>query len=314
MKLIYRYAIAIVFLLVSAFIYIIVGRYMNVSIIPNIITGIRIPRLILAFITGAVLASGGAVMQGVLRNPLADPYLLGISGGAVLGSAIAHILVPGNIILSVFMSFAGGFAIFMLTLFISGIWKGNRQYSMIIAGIMTGTFASSAVALLFIFSNRGAAEYFYTVMGTLNIVFISRHSWLYAAAVIMILAAQWILVWKSREMDIISSGYDIAMTSGINVKRTLYLTMILTAFSVSLTVAFTGIIGFVGIMVPHIVKRFMPSKHFHIYIMSMICGSILLIGADFIVKNVFVYEIPVGIITALMGIPFFIYVLKRETS
>lgn len=314
MKLIYKYITALFILAAIAYLYIILGRGMTFNVSSDILIGIRLPRLILAIITGAALASGGAVMQGILRNPLADPYLLGISGGAVLGSAISHMLFPGNIILSVILSFAGGFSIFMLTLLIAGIWKGNRQYAMVIAGIMTGTFASSAVALLFIFANRGASEYFYTVMGTLNIIFINKHLWLYIGTGVLILVSLFILILKSREMDIISSGYDIALTSGINVRKTMYMTMILTAFTVSMTVAFTGIIGFVGIMVPHIVKRFTPSRHFHIYIMSMICGSILLTMADFAVKNMFPYEIPVGIVTSLLGIPFFIYVLKRETA
>ena len=311
MKYFLKYASLLFILTLIGVLYIILGRHGSISLNESIIISIRLPRLILAIMTGAVLASTGALMQGLLRNPLADPYLLGISGGAVLGHSLSYIIFPGNLIFAIIMSFAGGFTAFASTIFLAQLWKGNREYSMIISGIMISTFSSSAVALIFIFSQRNISEYFYTIMGSLNIIFLRDYMLIYMLLLGIIAVVMILLVLKSRELDIVSAGYEVGLTSGINVKRTMYLTLILSAFAVSVVVAFAGIIGFVGIVVPHLVRKITDARHFHIFLMSLLLGSILLTGADFIVKNIFVQEIPVGILTSLLGIPIFIYILRR---
>ncbi len=314
MKLYQKYILFVLIFIIISVIYIFTGNGFSINNSSFVILHLRFPRYLLAIMTGAILAFSGAMIQGVLRNPLADPYLLGISGGAVLGNAIAGLIVPGNVPLSILLSFIGGFSAFAATLFISGLWKGNRQYSTIIAGIMTGTFSSSAVALIYVFSKKGPGEYFYAIMGTLNVMFYRNLIPLYLLIIAVLLLLIFIMLMLSKEMDVISSGYDIAETSGISVRRTVYTSLTISAFLVSAVVAFAGVIGFVGIMVPHLIRRLSPAKHLHIYLLSLLGGAILLLFADVIVRNVFVFEIPVGIITSLIGIPFFIYVLKKGNN
>ncbi|MDY6787905.1 MAG: iron ABC transporter permease [candidate division WOR-3 bacterium] len=306
-----KYLVMFLLIVCLSGIYLTIGSQWRFDTSSSIILSIRLPRLILALITGSVLALSGAIMQGILQNPLADPYLLGISGGAVLGTTVAGILFEGNIIVSVLFSFMGGLGAFFLTLFIAGISGGNRRYAMIIAGILIGSFASAGVAVLYIVFRQGISSFFYTVMGSLNRVFITGYIPLYITVCAIIVLLVMYLVSRAKRMEIISSGSDIAETSGIEVKKEILSSLVITAFIVSAVVAFTGIIGFVGIMVPHIVRRFVPMKFFHVYMFSLLGGALLLTGSDLIAKSVMSAEIPVGVITSLLGIPFFIYILKR---
>ncbi len=307
------FLISLVFIIISL-LHIFLNR--NFSLLNNnfILLNFRLPRYILAITAGGVLAISGAIMQGILQNPLADSYLVGISGGAVLGNTIASIMFPGNIIISVVFSFIFGYIAFSIVLIISSFANVNKNYAMIIAGILISSLCSSIVTILYIVSAKTSVELFYTVMGTLNIVFLRDYIYLYIAILIIIFVSVIYIIMKSKEMDIISSGYEIAFTSGVNYKRDKNIFLFISAFIVSLLIAFTGIIGFVGIMVPHIIKRFIPFKYIHIFIFSFIGGGILLLFSDFIAKNFTSFEIPIGVITSLIGIPFFLFILRENKN
>lgn len=306
MKLLSKYIIAFLLLAGACAVYALRG-----SPPLSIILDFRIPRIMIAVITGGTLAVCGALMQGILQNPLADPYLLGISGGAVLGAVISSTLFQGNIIVSVLLSFAGGITAFLATMLLSGM-SGNRKYSMIISGIMISSLTGALVVVIHVLSSRNSVELFYTLMGSLNVVLIRAYYPVYTGIAAFVLLLVVFIIVKSRELEIISSGHDIAFTSGIDVKRIALSTLIAASFAVSAVVAFTGIIGFIGIMVPHIIRRFVPVRHMHIFILSFLGGAVMLILSDMGARMFTVSQIPVGVITSILGIPFFLYILRGK--
>ena len=310
MKIHYKYLLFILSLMIISFFHIFYGK--NFSFITDrfILLHFRLPRYIFAFIAGGVLAISGALMQGLLQNPLADGYLVGIAGGAILGNTIASILFPGNLLLSVIISFIFGYIMFVIVLLISSLSSNNSRYSMIISGIMISSFSSAIVTILYIVSKKTSIELFYTIMGTLNIVFLQKYIVLYIVSIVLIIIGIIYIILHSKEMDIIASSYDIAYTSGIEVKKIANIFFIIAAFIVSVIIAFTGIIGYIGIVVPNIIKRIVPSKYIHIYILSLLGGATLLLFSDFIVKSFTNFEIPVGVVTSIIGIPFFIFLLR----
>lgn len=303
------FLIVLLFIISSAA-YLLIGRGMKYDGGAGVILQLRAVRLIAAVSAGGILAFTGALIQGLLQNPLTDPYILGVSGGALLGSAFSSVFFRGNPIASVLFSFLFGFSAFLCTLLISKAVKGDRLYSMIVSGIMVSIFTSSSVVLLHIFSGRGAVELFYSLMGSLNIVIIERFALFYIVLLILLAGLIIFLFMRSARMDVMSAGYEVAFTSGIDYRKEFALNLIISSFLVSVVVSFTGIIGFIGIMVPHIAKRIVKPRFAEIYSVSFIFGAMLLLAADFAAKNFTSFEIPVGVITSLAGIPFFIFLLR----
>lgn len=299
---------AILLLAAAVIIYITFGR----PSLP-VILDFRLPRIIIAVITGGTLAVCGGLMQGILQNPLADPYLLGISGGAVLGAVISSVLFKGNIIASVLLSFLFGNAAFFATLLLSGL-SSNRRYAMIISGIMISSLTGAVVVILHVLSSRSSVQLFYTLMGSLNVVIMKTYTWLYIVIGAVVLLLLIYIGIKSRELDVIASGSDIAYTSGIDVRKVTLSVLLASSFAVSAVVSFTGIIGFIGIMVPHIVRRFVPLKHIHIFAVSFIGGAAMLLLSDFGARAFTVSQLPVGVITSILGIPFFLYLLRGRNA
>lgn len=297
------------FAILSA-VYLLFGRGMRYDGGEGVILRLRMIRLITAFFAGGSLAFTGALVQGLLQNPLTDPYILGVSGGALLGSAFSSIFFKGNPIAAVVLSFIFGYSAFLCTLLVAKAVKGDRLYSMVVSGIMVSIFASSSVVLLHIFSGRGAVELFYSLMGSLNIVVIEKYSAFYIALLALITGIIVFLFMRSGRMDVMSAGYEVAFTSGVNYRKEFSLNLLLSSFLVSVVVSFTGIIGFVGIMVPHIAKKLVKPRYAEIYSISFILGATLLTASDFAAKNFTNFEIPVGVITSLAGIPFFIFLLR----
>lgn len=276
----------------------------------NILFGIRIPRIILGLITGMVLATSGGVLQGMLNNPLAEPYLLGISSGAALGSIIA--IVINKIFLMPIFGFLGALLTIILVWQIGKKGKMIQRTQLILAGIIISLFFSAIIALLMSIFQRELGQIFSILMGNLGYIFSkSSISILWIMVGISIIGVTLLNIFSNR-INILSLGDYTADSLGVNVYKTRKFLFIITSLLVGMVVAFTGIIGFVGLIIPHICRILVGPDNRYLLPLSGILGAGFLVFCDTIARSILVIELPVGVITALFGAPFFVYLLRQK--
>lgn len=276
----------------------------------NVIVNIRLPRLILTLYTGMVLAAVGSVYQLMLANPLAEPYLLGVSSGSAFGAILTGVLG-----LTLLMP-VGGFLGAGITLLV--VWslarrKGSFDRSrLLIAGVIAGMFFSAGISLLMYLFQKDSMVILGTLMGNLGHVFTFREwNFFLGLLAISLLLMIW-LYFKSTALDILSGGDIYAGSVGIDVPALRKKVFIVSSLLIGITVSFAGIIGFVGLIIPHIVRFFIPSGQKRIYLYSLLSGGVFLLLCDLIAKNIAVIELPVGVITAAVGCPFFMWLMLRK--
>jgi iron complex transport system permease protein len=282
-------------------------KFFNLSEIEKtIIYKIRIPRVICAFIVGAGLSISGIVLQSVLKNPLAESYTLGISGGASLGTAIA--LVIGNIYLIPFFAFIGSISTLFLILSIS-IIKRFSTSSIILAGISLNFIFSSLV--LFLVSVLNYEKFHSTVLFLFgDLSSFSTKILIYSG--ILIFLSFIFLSLSGKVYDIISIDEEKAKTLGINVNFEKNLTYFISCLISSICVSLSGIIGFVGLIIPHIARSIFGSIHKKVIPISFIIGGSFLIICDTISRVIIrPVEIPIGVITGFFGGIFFLFLLFK---
>jgi iron complex transport system permease protein len=273
-----------------------------------IIWELRLPRVLAALGVGAGLALAGTVMQVMTRNPLADPYLLGLSSGAALGAVI--FLLAGAALLMPVGAFLGSLGALALALLIAHLLGGATPTRAILAGISIAALASAATSLLIFWSATGDSyrEILSWLMGSL-----SGTTWGDAALVgaALILCAPVILV-SGRGLDAFAFGDAAAVSLGIDIARLRWVLLVATALLTGIMVAIGGAIGFVGLVVPHAVRLAVGSRHRVLLPMSMLVGAIFMLWADTAARTLFdPRELPVGIVTALAGAPAFLLILLR---
>ncbi len=276
----------------------------------NIVTQVRIPRLLLTLFTGMALAGIGAIYQVMLANPLAEPYILGISSGSAFGSILAG--VSGFVILMPFGGFAGA-GLTMLLVWRLAHQKGRFDKSrLLISGVIAGMFFAAGISLLMYLHLKDTALILGTLMGNLGRIF-STGEWL--TFCVLLAVSLLILAWlyfRSTAIDILSNGDIYAGSLGINVLHLRREVFLLTSIVIGICVAYAGIIGFVGLIIPHVVRFFIPSGQRRIYLFSLWAGAIFLLACDMAAKHLLAIELPVGIITAFLGCPFFMWLLLRK--
>ena len=277
----------------------------------TILFKIRLPRVIYAGLAGAGLAISGVVFQGVFRNPMAEPYLLGISSGASLGAALFFLLnLPVLIfpVLGVTVSaFIGGISAMFLILAVAGRAKGNIG-SLLLAGIAFSNIAQAGVSFLMMLHRDRAERIIFWMMGSF-----SSADWLRIIILIVVLAPMSLfLILKSRELNLLAMGSEEAHSLGINPERQSIILLGIACIITSAIVSFSGIIGFTGLLVPHMVRMVAGSENRRVLSLSLPVGAILMILSDLVARSVLApLEIPVGVITAMLGGPFFLYLLKE---
>jgi iron complex transport system permease protein len=277
-----------------------------------IVRDLRLPRVLLAAFVGAGLGASGAALQGALRNPLAEPYLLGVSGGAAVGAVIAFAggATAGGII--TLAAFGGAVVAVIVALGVAR--AGGRSVradvrTLLMAGVIVGAFANAVimVALANAPANtvRGALWW---MMGSAADASWTRVSWL-AASVLIVGAA---LVHRAREIDVLILGDDSASALGVDAARSGRRIYFLAALLAAATVAAAGLIGFVGLVVPHIGRALGIRAHRPLLLASAIIGASLVVAADLAARTLAPpTELPLGAITALLGVPFFLVQLRR---
>lgn len=273
-----------------------------------IVWDLRLPRVIAALGVGAGLALAGAVMQALTRNPLADPYLLGLSSGAALG-AVA-LVVFGLTAFVPLGAFVGSLAALALALAVTQLLGGTTPVRAILAGISISALASAATSFIIFWSATGDSyrEILSWLMGSL-----SGSNWFDAALVVgaLIVCAP-VMLLSARGLDAFAFGDKAAASLGVDVARLRWVLLLASALLTGIMVAIGGAIGFVGLVVPHVVRLAMGSGHRRLLPTSMLVGAIFMLWADTMARTVFdPRELPVGIVTALVGAPAFLLVLMR---
>ncbi|MCK9331975.1 MAG: iron ABC transporter permease [Candidatus Cloacimonetes bacterium] len=275
-----------------------------------ILTHIRIPRFILTVVTGFSLAAIGSVYQLMLGNPLAEPYILGVSSGSAFGSILFAAF--GMILLMPLGGFIGAI-ITMLLVWQLAQKRGNFDpQRLIIAGVIVGMFFSSAISLMMYLNRQDTVLILGTLMGNLGRIFsVTEYRIFLILAALVTLLTAWLYL-KSRALDILSSSDMYAASVGIDVARLRRQIFFVSSLIVGIVVSYAGIIGFVGLITPHIMRQIGLRNQKQIFPASLFFGSVFLMGADFLAKNLSGIELPVGVITAAVGCPFFIYLLLRK--
>ena len=268
-----------------------------------ILFSVRLPRIIFAGIVGASLSLGGVVFQAILRNPLADPYILGISGGSALGAIIGIVLGAGSFYLGIpLLAFLGALATVFLVFVVAGSTRGPLQdNSLLLSGVVVNAFFSAAI--LFFLSVVNSMELHsitFWLMGDL-----SRASFKEICVAAFCLISGFVLLYaQARKLNLIVQGEETATHLGVHVERTKQWLLVITSLIISVAVSLAGIIGFVGIMVPHLMRLVFGSDHRLLLPVSALFGASFLIIADTIARIVLApAELPVGVITALCGAP-----------
>lgn len=281
--------------------------------IETAILNIRMPRAILAGITGAALSVAGATYQGLFRNPLADPYLIGVSQGAALGAVIGFVLPLGASAWSLnivpLFAFLGGIGAVFVVYSLGRVGKTLPMTTLILAGVALGAFLSAITSYLLITSD----DFLHGISSWLMGGFSSPkwdHVWV--TLPISTLGMLFICLY-GRPLNVMQFDEEQAQQLGINVEQTKRVLLVAATVITATAVSFGGIIGFVGIIIPHAVRLIWGPDFRFLLPLSMVCGSIFLIIADLLARTLLSpQEIPLGIVTAFFGAPFFLYLLRNR--
>jgi len=278
----------------------------------SILLGYRLPRTLLAAVAGGGLASAGAVFQGVLRNPLADPYLVGIAAGGALGAVVAIVLFGGHGIYgTAIFAFLGSLLAVGIVYGLAATRRGAGYVNtVILAGIIVGAFLNSL--MLLIISVSGSDELqriLFWLIGDLSLADYSK----VAAAAACVLVGWTLIYFNANRLNLLIAGDETAAVLGLNVGRTRMYIMATAALMTGVVVSVSGTIGFVGLVVPHAMRLLFGPDNRVLLPASLLGGGAFLAAADTVARvAVYPVELPVGVITALAGAPFFLYLLLRR--
>lgn len=270
---------------------------------------LRLYRVILGIFAGGVLAFSGNILQSLFGNPLVEPYTLGSASGAALGVAMG-IAITGYS--NPVFAFAGALLVGVIVFVIARIEGGLLRDRLILAGVVMSFLCSSLVMVIMIAGRKELYEIIYLLMGYLGIIITPQNR----VMIIILLVGTAILVFYLyryyREFDILGTGIETAAGLGIDVQRFSLEVFVITTLLVSFVVSVVGAIGFVGLVIPHISRLLFGPRHIKNLAGSLFLGATFLLLADGLARNLTVYELPTGIITSLIGVPFFIYLYRKR--
>lgn len=274
----------------------------------QILLYVRIPRTLGCLLAGAALACSGAIIQTVLANPLAAPNIIGVNSGAGVGAALCCALFPTAAAALPFASFAGAFAGVMLVLLIAER-AGASRITLVLAGVaISGMFSACIDAVLTVYPDAliGYSDFRIGGMANLTVQRIAPAGWM----IVFCLAAAFVF---SNEMDVLALGSDTAQSLGLPVRRVRVLLLMIAAALAGAAVSFAGLLGFVGLIAPHMARRLVGSEGRFLLPACAFGGAALLTVCDILARALFApYELPVGIVLSLAGGPFFLWLLFRR--
>lgn len=279
----------------------------------SILFDIRLPRIILAFAIGGALSLAGVILQGMFRNPLVEPYTLGISGGAAIGVSLNIVLrlsgVFGLVSLPIF-GFLGAVVVILLVYSLS-LRKGILKiHGLLLTGVMISFISSSLIMLIMAVSHTEDLHgIIFWIMGSLG-----EANWLLIKAALLIsILSLGISYLFCLDLNAFSLGEEQALHLGVNIERTKRLLFIIASLLTGFSVSVAGIIGFVGLVVPHFVRMFVGGDHRILLVSSFLCGAAFLIFCDTLARTIIApLELPVGVVTGILGGSLFIYALTKK--
>jgi iron complex transport system permease protein len=275
----------------------------------TIVWELRLPRVLEAMIVGLGLAVAGTTFQGLLRNPLADPYVLGTASGAALGAAVA-VMIPVRIEVLSFgllqlLAFVGALVSVTLVYRLSRVAGGSPLTSLLLTGYALGSLLAAALAMAMYLSGTALRQIFAYLLGSFD-----NASWgQLAGAVPIILVASALILARARSLNGLLLGEETATHLGVDVRRERMVLLGLASLITAAAVSISGLIGFVGLVVPHVVRLLVGPNARLVLPLSAIGGAVLMVVADLVAR--LLGEIPVGVITAVLGAPFFLLLLRR---
>ncbi|MDM5246353.1 MULTISPECIES: iron ABC transporter permease [unclassified Lysinibacillus] len=280
----------------------------------NILWKIRLPRVLLAGLVGASLAIAGAAFQGLLKNPLADPYTLGVSSGASVGAVMTiffsiSIPVIGNYALPIFSMIGAILTMVAVMGFARIVDRTLKMETLILTGVIFSSFLGSLISLMIALSGEELRQVMGWLLGS-----VSMRGWPYVQMIIPFVIIGSIMLWtQRRELNVLLYGEERAKHLGVNVKRSKYIILVGGSMLTGAAVAVSGTIGFVGLVVPHMTRMLWGSDHRHLLPLSFLNGATLLIICDLIARTIIMpRELPIGVITAFIGAPVFSYIFYKQ--
>ncbi|SCX64740.1 FecCD family ABC transporter permease [Lysinibacillus fusiformis] len=280
----------------------------------NIFWKIRLPRVLLAGLVGASLAIAGAAFQGLLKNPLADPYTLGISSGASVGAVMTiffNISIPvvGLYALPTFSMIGAIITMVIVMSFARVVDRSLKMETLILTGVIFSSFLGSLISLMIALSGEELRQVIGWLLGS-----VSMRGWPYVQMIIPFVIVGSLMLWtQRRELNVLLYGEERAKHLGVNVKKSKYLILVGGSMLTGAAVAVSGTIGFVGLVVPHMTRMIWGSDHRHLLPLSFFNGATLLIICDLVARTIILpRELPIGVITAFIGAPVFSYIFYKQ--
>lgn len=326
MKLRYSTIISSIVLVIAVIVSLLVGRY-NIKPLEiiktifygntdsmefNLIWNIRFPRVILALVCGGALALSGMVYQSIFQNPIVSPDVLGVSSGASLGAAISIVFLTASPIMIQIMAFIFGIGAVLFSLILSKNMRSNRVLALIISGIVTGAISASFLMIIKYLADpyKELPSIDFWLMGGFY-----NSSWSNVIYVSVLTAISTIILFLFRwKLKVLTMGDEQAKLLGINVKAIRIIAIFSATLLVSAVVSVAGVISWIGLLAPHIVKFYTKDDISEVMGLTMIIGAIIMIIADTIARSITSTEIPVSILTSLVGAPFLVYILNRKEN
>ncbi len=278
-----------------------------------VVADVRLPRILAAVLVGGVLAICGTVFQAILLNPLADPYTLGISSGAAFGASLVIVLqvfglaLPSALSVPIF-SFAGSVATLLVVLALAAGDRRLSSTSLILSGVIVAAILSAAIGFLKFLADEQVGIIIFWLMGSLSGV-----SWQNVLLLMPVaLAGIVVCLFHGRELNIMATGERTASTLGVNTVRLRWTLLVVCSLMTAVCVSVSGIIGFVGLIVPHLLRHLIGPDNRWLIGLSFLGGGLLLLCADTLTRAILPSEVPIGVLTALIGGPVFCVIFKKR--
>ena len=289
---------------------VILGKSDPDSMLHAIIWQIRLPRVLLAALVGATLSLGGLVFQALLRNLLAEPYILGISGGSAIGAIIGILLGLSRFPGVSLTAFLGSMATLALILVMTSGQSVMKKESLLLSGVMVNAFCSSVIMFLVsVTQDAKLHNIIFWLMGDLSTADIRQVGILAG----MLLPCFVIIFWHSHAMNLLLMGKEMAQATGISIKVVTITLLVTSSFMVSATVSYCGLIGFVGLVMPHLLRLILGPDHRILVPACILGGGSYLVICDLLARTLPQQgELPAGVVTAIIGAPLFIMLLKKS--
>ena len=280
------------------------------KLFPVVVLDVRLPRILSAAIVGAGLAISGVVFQGILLNPLADPYTLGVSAGAAFGASMAILLnigFMGSVSVPLF-AFIGAVITLLFVMYLSASGGGVSSTNLILSGIIVAAILSAGISFLKYIADEQVAVIIFWLMGSFG-----SKAWSDVGLTFLFVGGGFLIfMFFARDLNLMSLGDRSAASLGVDTQKVTYILLVTASLIAAICVSVSGIIGFVGLLVPHMMRLLTGPDNRRLIPISLLAGAILLLAADTLTRAVLPSEIPIGVLTALIGGPFFCYIFRKQ--